>query len=184
MAGGLYEYSVSPNLNGKNKVLYNILRVFNLINILIVTFSFVLAFLFDNIFWILFAIFLVAIILVNVFLKAYFSAYDCVFIDGSVRIDRVFNNKRKRLISFDCKNIRFIGGVALKSYENNLKNKEFKKINLTNRELFEKDFYFIVDKNSIPHLITMRYNENFLSHVLRSVNTRIVEKEYKDILVK
>ena len=184
MASGLYEYSVAPNLNGKNKVLYSILRVFNVINIIICGVSFFLAFFLDNTFWILFAIFLIAVILVNIFLKAYYSAYDCVFIDETVRIDRVFNNRRKRLISFECKNIRQIGGVSFKNYENHLKSKQYKKINLTNKEIFSNDFYFIVDKNNLSYIITFRFNEKFLSYILRSVNTRIVEKEYKDLLVK
>ena len=131
MASGLYEYSVAPNLNGKNKVLYSILRVFNVINIIICGVSLFLAFFLDNTFWILFAIFLIAVILVNIFLKAYYSAYDCVFIDETVRIDRVFNNRRKRLISFECKNIRQIGGVSFKNYENHLKSKQYKKISDT-----------------------------------------------------
>lgn len=184
MAGGLYEYSVSPNLSGKNRVINLLFKIFKVIDIIISIISFILAFFFDNVFWILFAIFIIALILIHIFSKSYFSAYDCIFVDGSIRIDRVYNNRRKRLISFDCKNIRFLSGVSLKSYQNNLKNKEFKKINLTNKELYDNDFYLIVSKNGVDYLITMRFNNIFLSHVLKNVNTRIIEKEYKELLVK
>ncbi len=184
MASGLYEYSVSPNMNGKNKVLYIILNIFNAINIIIALVAFFLAFMFDNIFWILFAIFFIAIISVHIFSKTYFSSFDCLFVDGTIRLDRVFKNRRKRLLSFDCKNIRLIGGVTSNSYVNNLKNKQYKKISVNNKEFYAKDFYFIVDKNGISYIVTMRYNELFLSHVIRSINTRIIEKDYKELLVK
>ena len=183
-ANGLYEFSVAPDIQGKNKVLYVILKILNIINFSVCVLSIVIAYFLDFLFVFVLLIFAISFIVIGIIKKALYSSYDCAYVGGSVRLDKVYNNRRKRLISFDVKNIIAIGSIESPNYNKYLNDRNVKNIYATPKDFYEKDYFMLINLNSNNYLVTMRYNKLFLSYVLRNINTIIIEKEYKEILSK
>lgn len=184
VSNSLYEYSINPKIEGFYKFLYVFLKVIFVIDVILAVFSALFAFYFSNLVWIFFGVFVLSLVIIRFIQKSLFSSFDCAFVDGSIRLDRVFNNKRSRLLSFDCKNILSLGGVVGENYNKYVNDKSVKKINLTANTLSKKDFCIYLQINNKSYLIIMKYDEIFLSNIIRIIGGRIIEKSYKEILVK
>ncbi len=180
----LYEYSVNPEIKGFYKFLYVFLKVISIIDVVLAIITSIYAFYFSNLAWLVCLLFIISVVVIYFIQKSLFSSYDLAFVDGSIRLDRVFNNRRKRLLKFDCKNILSIGGVNGDVYNKYINDKSVKKINLLGNTFYSKDFCVFIEVNGVSYLILIRYDEIFLSNIIRISGGKIIEKSYKDILVK
>lgn len=108
-------------------------------------------------------------------------SYDYIFVSGELRIAKVFNvNKRKLLTRFDCAEIIQIGDVDNPSYDRFKADPTVKKVVCTqNSETFDDKFFmYILIENYGKKLYVLECRETLLMHILRYAKRTALESDY------
>ncbi len=185
MNNNMYEFSVAPVNEKFQKICYNIITVFMVLDIIIAIAALLLGLYFIDLF--ILAIMLGIVALVCFFVrKKFFNFYDYIFIDGSIRIIKVVNNtKRKKVLVFDVKDIRSIGIVGGSTYEKFINYKEVKKLyGLAKGEVMDGDYVFNVYLDGTNYLLFLRKNENFLRYIVKMIGTTKLDKDFIEEIKK
>ena len=122
-----FEVSIAPSNIEKQRVLYLTFKTIKIVNVIFFAVAFFIAFFFSNFFWFI-TIMELGIILLSRFLqRKFYCFYDYTFINGSVRTNRVINNKKSvPFANFECSKIISAGNLNSGFFTKNKYNKEFK----------------------------------------------------------
>ena len=171
-----FEYNVKPKNENKERFIYKILYILKLVFIILSSIAFFIAFMFDNLFWVIFTILLTATLVTWYFQLKFYNFYDFIFVDGNVSVVKIYNNtRRKNLLKFSVKSIVSIGLIGKGNYVKYHNDKNVKKIYAFNK-ISSKDLYFLID-NGEKFLLYLPFDEKFLSGVLRYNTQNKLEKE-------
>jgi hypothetical protein len=114
------------------------------------------------------------------FKNSFCVQYDYTFVTGSIRIDKVINNrKRFPLYNFEYNQIGVLGRFASDTYFNLGANPD------VNRQLLTSDtsavdlFYLYVNVNNQQELLILQCSEQFIAHIVRFAGRSILEKDFK-----
>ncbi len=172
-----FEYGVKPKNEEREKHIKNALFAIKILFIILTVVFGYFAFMFSNLMWIFFVVFLTTALILNYFQHKFYCFYDLIFVDGDVSVTKVVNNvKRRRLISFSCKKIDKIGVLGGEVYNKYIKDKSVKKIYVTER-LSPSDVCIVIgdlDKK----MLLLPYDEYFLVQVLKYAGTNKLEKQF------
>ena len=111
----------------------------------------------------------------------YNLSYDYAFVSGELRIAKVFNvNKRKLLTRFDCEEIIQIGDVDNPSYDRFAADPTIKVVLCTSN--FEpaqgKFFMYILANNEGRKLYVLECREELLVNILKFAKRGVLESDY------
>ena len=185
MNNNMYEFSVPPVNEKFQKMCYNLISVFMVIDIILGVLAFFMGLYFIDLF--ILAIMLAVIAVVLFFVrKKFYNFYDYIFIDGSIRIIRVVNNvKRKKVLVFDVKDIKSIGMLGGSTHEKFNTNKEVKKLyGMGKGELLEGDYVFNVYIDGTNYLLFLRQNETFLRYIVKMIGITKFDKDFIEKIKK
>ncbi len=181
-----YEETAFPYDYSRQKVLYIICRV--LIGIFItatVLFAIFFVWFVDLSAWLgalIIAVWLAGNITFFELVKArLYCCYDFIFITGDVRIIKVVNTKkRKKLVSFDSKDVFQVGRFESETYQKIKKTPNIKVIYApTNKFVADKPKYYIaVNSEGVKYLVVLECTENLLRYILQFSGKTVLEKEY------
>ena len=108
-------------------------------------------------------------------------SYDYVFVSGELRISKVINiNKRKLVARFDCAEIIQVGDIENTSYERFKADPAIKEIVCTsNIEAADGKFfmYILIDDNG-KKLYLLECREELLVNMLKFANRSVLESDY------
>lgn len=113
--------------------------------------------------------------------RMYNVSYDYCFVSGELRIAKVFNiNKRKLLTRFDCTEIIQIGDADNPSYERFAADPTIKTVFCTsNVEAAEgKFFMYILIEDNGKKLYVLECRETLLMHILKFAKRTTLESDY------
>lgn len=111
----------------------------------------------------------------------YNLSYDYAFVSGELRIARVFNiNKRRLLTRFDCEDIIQIGDVDNPSYDRFASDPTVKVVLCTsNLEPAQgKFFMYILANNDGRKLYVLECREELLINILKFAKRGVLESDY------
>ncbi len=182
-----YEESAIASGSTKEQKRYKIVNVIS--NVLLVIWIIIAVFVFINqpiqywIFEILLFIlpFFVPWILMQGFKKRLNVSYDYAFVTGELRISKVFNvNKRKLITRFDVKDILQIGDVDNSSFERLRSDPSTKCVIVTpNAEPAEgKFFMYILASDNGKNLYVLECRESLLLNIMKFANRSVLESDY------
>lgn len=179
-----YEISVSPKNEKRQKVYYIIFKIVKIFFAILAALEGVFAFTFYNPLWIPCALTVLMAVAAYYAQRTFYCFYDYTYVGGSVRVTKVINNiKRKPLASFDVKNIIEAGNIDSDFFIKNYKNKAVKKIYATNADITEKDPVFRITENGVEKILLIKFDEKFLTFVMRSAGVSKFDKEYLKLIV-
>ncbi|MBO5713272.1 MAG: hypothetical protein J6R88_03640 [Clostridia bacterium] len=179
----LYEFSKGPTNIKFHKLVYGMLTAFNYATILFLAVSLVIAISMDNWAYVSVAVFLGAYFLTKYILKHFYNFYDYTFVSGSVRIIKVENNKRRRLLSnFDAKNMVSLGKVGGETYTKYVSNKQITKIVACPDGVCDDDIAIYYSENGENKLLIIPFDEMFLAVLTRYTGNRKIDKDFLETL--
>lgn len=108
-------------------------------------------------------------------------SYDYAFVSGELRIARVFNvNKRRLVVKMDCADMIQIGDVDNPSFERLSTDPNTKTVfctsNVTARE--DKFFMYILTQDNGRKLYVLECREDLLVNILKFVKRSVLESDY------
>ena len=166
----------------KYKVLNVVSIVFLVLGILAIMFGFYMVPLQAWIIWgVVCAWFFLCYFLVRRWKMRFNVSYDYAFVSGELRIAKVLNvNKRKLVARIDCNDMIQIGDVDNPSYERLRTDPNTKTIICTsNGEAAEgKFFMYILANNDGKKLFVLECRETMLMHILKFVKRSVLENDY------
>jgi hypothetical protein len=186
-----YEESATTTNISQMKVKYYIVKVIAIISLVIgviLTFLFLITVDLTNIFQVVFfGLLMISSYILGIFYMrkkdSFLLDYDYTFVSGSVRISKVLNNKRRRLvISFNTNEIMQLGKFDSATYQNIIKDPLNKKIIATpNSTAAEgKNFYYIhFSTGGIKRIIVLECTELFMYNILKFSSKTVLEPNYK-----
>ncbi len=175
----LYECSIAPKNEKKERILYLISKTVKIICLVLSAIIGILAFNFSTPLFILCAIFLINAIVWGVLQSKVYAFYDYILVDDEIRLIKVINNKRRKVIvRFIDKNILKAGFVSSSEFESLYENSEIKKVYAKSKILNENDFYFYINNNGEDKLVILTYNQQFLYFVLKKTSRKILDSEF------
>ena len=132
--------------------------------------------------WAIFILILGTGIVFSIFKNKCYVDYDYTFISGSIRIAKVINQVRRRLvIKFDTVNIEKIGRCNSATYNRYSLISGIKKKVLTQNSIAGKDkgFYYIVaNVEGEKYLLVLECTPLFISNILRYSYKYVIEEEF------
>lgn len=130
-----------------------------------------------------FLIFIISAIVCFRIKNNFYVEYDYTFISGSVRIDKVIKNvKRKPLYCFESKNVVKLGKFGSDEYFKLSANPDIEQDYLTsNNTVGEgKDlFYLCINLSGNKKLLILECTEQFCSYILKFAGRNILEENYQ-----
>lgn len=185
-----YEETAFPYDYSRQKIYYIICRVITWLFVLTaVFFGFLTIFSpIENNAWLFPLFFMVWSILMAVLITVLvkprlYNCYDYIFVSGDVRVIKVVNTKkRKKVISFDSKDVYQVGRYESETYEKHRSMPNVKVIFApSNRqEVEEKPKYYIAaNVDGVKYLVVLECTEKFLRYVLQFAGKPVLEKDYK-----
>lgn len=108
-------------------------------------------------------------------------SYDYAFVSGELRIARVFNiNKRRLLAKIDCEDMVQIGDVDNPSFERLATAPNTKVVYCTSNSLPRegKFFMYIFTATDVKKLYVLECREELLVHMLKFVKRSVLESDY------
>ena len=108
-------------------------------------------------------------------------SYDYCFVSGELRVSKVVNiNKRKLITRFDCTEIIQIGDIDNSSYERLRSDPTTKEVVCTsNTEASEgKFFMYILINDNGKKLYLLECKEQMLVNILKFANRSVLESDY------
>lgn len=181
------ESSVTQDLKG-NKVKYNIFRVISISSLIMGVFFTIVLFLAGSLFEVIFSVVLAASSYFSFFFlgrkkDAFFLDFDYTFISGSLRISKVFNNKRrKNIANFNTTDIITLGKAKSQTYERLVKDPQNKLVIATaNQEAGEnkKLYYIHFNQSGSKKVMVLECTEFFMYTVLKHSNKAVLEQDFK-----
>ena len=178
----LYEISIPPLNEKKDRILYTI---FNVIFIFFVLITICLLFLLLtslNIILFMFTIINVLLALVFMVIKNKYNCfYDYNFIDGELRLDKVIKNKiRRRILTIQSKNIEELGICCGDKFNNYLKNSSYKNIYAVHKNRLDNSFYIVTNLNGNKNLVILFLDKNLIYSLLKYIDNKVLTKEFID----
>ena len=108
-------------------------------------------------------------------------SYDYVFVSGELRIARIFNvNKRRLLARIDCDDMIQIGDVDNPSFERLATAPNTKVVYCTSNAVAREDkfFMYILTSSETKKLYVLECREELLVHMLKFVKRSVLESDY------
>lgn len=113
--------------------------------------------------------------------KRFNLSYDYCFVSGELRISKVFNiNRRKLVARIDCEDMIQVGDIDNSSYER-LKNDPMTKevICTSNVEAAEgKFFMYVLANDNGKKLYVLECRENLLMNIMKFAKRSVLESDY------
>ncbi len=132
--------------------------------------------------WIIFAILLFTGVVFTIIKNKCYVDYDYTFITGTIRIAKVINQAKRRLVlKFDTVNIEKIGRYESLTYNKYLLISDIKKKILTQNSVAGKNkgFYYIVaNVDGEKYLLVLECTALFISNVLKYSYKYVLEEEF------
>ena len=125
--------------------------------------------------------FFLAYFLVRRWKMRYNVSYDYAFVSGELRIARVFNvNKRKMVARIDCEEMLQIGDVDNMSYDRLRSDPMTKSVICTSNEIASegKFFMYILANKDGKKLYVLECRETLLMNILKFVKRSVLEQDY------
>jgi len=114
--------------------------------------------------------------------KSHFNvSYDYVFVSGELRISKVFNvNKRKLITRIDCAEMIQVGDIQNSSYERFRSDPSTKEIICTsNTEAAQgKFFMYILANDNGKKLYILECKEQLLENIMKFAKRTVLESDY------
>lgn len=177
------EISIAPNNEEKERSKYLTLYALKIVAIALAVISFLGAFLLHIVFCFPFALFVFATFVIAYFQSKSYNYYDYCFVMGSVRIDKVENNKKSKPFAyFDCNKILKAGNVNSAFFLENLQTKQYKVFKATQNDLTEYDTVFLVQGVKEVKIVILQFNEKFLSKILSCSLLQNYDREYLKLI--
>lgn len=174
-----FEYAIKPKNEKREKTIKDILFAIKIFFIVLTVVFGYFAFMFSNLMWLLFVVFLTVALVLNYFQHKFYCFYDIIFVDGDVSVTKVINNvKRRRLLKFSCKKIEKIGLFGGETFNRYIKDKTVKKVCVT-ETLSDGDVCILIDDTD-KKLLLFPYEEYFLVQVLKYAGANKLEKQFVD----
>ena len=125
-------------------------------------------------------------IIVTILRNKFYNFYDYNFVDGSFRILKVVNNKYRRMVAvFDKSAVQGIGLINGETYNGCIKNSSVKKLyGFNKRDKDDSEIVVLLNINNASILLFLKYNEKFISYLLRSVGVAKFDKSFIEMLKK
>lgn len=181
MRNNLYEISVAPKNPGQQKTFLLIFNILKYLNLAVIGVCLVIAFSIYNLFYIVALLFVLSYILCLRISRMFYNFYDYTFVDGSIRIIKVVNNKMRRLvIKFDAKDIISVGNLFGETYNKRIKDKTVKNLFASPNPLTENDIAIYLSSGGKEYLLMLEYDEFFIVNVLRSSGINKLDKDFAD----
>ena len=172
-----FEYAIKPKNENREKTIKNILFALKISFIVLTVVFGYFAFMFSNLMWVLFGVFLTVSLVLNYFQHKFYCFYDLIFVDGDVSVTKVINNvKRRRLLKFSCKKIEKIGFLGGETFNKYIKDKSVKKYYVT-ESLDGGDVCILIDDVD-KKMLLFPYEEYFLVQVLKYAGPNKLEKQF------
>ncbi len=111
----------------------------------------------------------------------YNVSYDYVFVSGEIRISKVFNvNKRKLIARIDCADILQVGDADNSGYERLRSDPSTQEIICTANEqaLGDKFFMYILANNAGKKLYVLECREVLLVNMMKFMKRTVLESDY------
>lgn len=108
-------------------------------------------------------------------------SYDYVFVSGELRISKVFNiNKRKLMVRINCEDMQQIGDVENGSYERLASTPQTKEIICTSNVVADegKFFMYISVNDNGKKLYVLECRELLLMNILKFARRGVLESDY------
>lgn len=150
--GAMYEQLFKKDNNKKE----NTLKLFSIALcsiIILITLYFAIT---SNLIFMLFCI--LEFYAISWLIKQFYMEYEYSFVNGAVDIDIIYaKSRRKRLASFDCKNVYEVGKYEELKYTSN--------VIMAANEKAEQLYYFVYDGKSSKQTIVLQPDEKMLSNL-------------------
>ena len=116
----------------------------------------------------------------------YYNFFDYNYVDNSFRILKVVNNKYRRMVAvFDKSAVHGIGLINGETHNNSIKNSNVKKLyGFNKRDKDDSEIVVLLNINGSNVLLFLKYNEKFISYMLRSVGIAKFDKSFIEMLKK
>ena len=108
-------------------------------------------------------------------------SYDYTFVTGELRIIKVINvNRRKLITRFDCERILQIGDVDTPSYERLASDPNTKKVYCTSNDVATegKFFMYILIEDGGKKLYILECKETLLMHIMHFAKRSVLSSDY------
>ena len=183
MLNSIYEVSIKPEFEKKEKFYYIFFKTLRLTTIVLAVLCFILAFWLDNRFWIILLILIFFAIILHLLQIKFYNFYDYTLVSDNLSITQVINNVKIRpLISFDFKNIVKIGTINGENYLKLKSNKEIKVIDTLGSNIYNVDYYVLVNKNGKEFLVLLKFDKVIMSSIVKSLTANVLDDDYKENL--
>ncbi len=178
-----YEVSIAPEDLKGQKALFVTFKILKILFIAICITSFVVAFSFIKFFWIIFAVSLLVVIFFAFLQYKFYCFYDYSYIDGSVRISRILNNKRALpYVNFECSKVISVGNVNSKFFVANKHSKEYKVYVAKSGKISQLDTVFFVQGQTEKRMIVLSYQQQLLGYIFKTVPVQKIDKDYLNLI--
>lgn len=175
-----YEESINPDNLNFQKVLYYIYQGIFVVNMAVFVISLILGLTLYLPFLIVAIFFgLTSFLLWYLKTKIYYCV-DCIFVSGSTRLVKVVNYKRrKKIIIFEAEEVQTVGKAGSDTYNEIIERNKVKKVYATPNKYAENAFYVYLIQGGVKYLVVMDCTEEYLKNLIVFTGKKVIEKDYK-----
>ena len=174
----LYEFCVKPQNEKIEYAKFKIFKILKVVTIVLAILSAWFAFLWVNALWFLAGLLVLTAIVFAYFQTLYFNYFDLSFYGGELKVVKVKNGiKRRLIVKTSTKNIVKIGKINGETYNKFVKDKSVKKLVATNK-IEVDDVVILIDNDDISLMLITKFNEEFTAQLIKSLGVRKVDGDY------